>query len=156
MKFETILNTTVRKESFFISKEMVITGTLKGEAPGQIAGIIKGDVMVNNKLVILKEGIVLGDVSAEELLVYGKIDGNVKRCNKLMVQPGALIKGNINTKEIHIEKDAIIEGIITKSESQLATHKKKELPQKKELPVENIELPPITGKKDTGDRQSWF
>lgn len=157
MKYEQILNTTVRKESFFISKEMIITGTLKGEAPGQIAGIIKGDVSVNNKLVILKEGIILGDVYADELLVYGKIDGDVKRCNKLMVQPGALIKGNITTKEIHIEKDAVIEGIITKSEGQQIIHKKRELPKKKELPIENIEPPPpITGKKDNGERQSWF
>jgi cytoskeletal protein CcmA (bactofilin family) len=153
MKFENILNTTIRKESFFISKEMMITGIVKAEAPGQIAGIIKGDVAVNNKLVILKEGIILGNVSADELLVYGRIDGDIKGCNKLMIQSGAVIKGNISTIEIHIEKDAIIEGIITKAGSQQTLHKKREFPKKKELPVETSEP---TGKKETGERQAWF
>lgn len=156
MKFENILNTTIRKESFFISKEMVIAGTLKAEAPGQIAGIINGEVSVNNKLVILKEGIILGDVSADELLVYGRIDGDIKRCNKLMIQSGALIKGNITTMEIHIEKDATIEGIITKAGSQPTLHKKREFPKKKELPAETIEPPPASDKKETGERTAWF
>jgi cytoskeletal protein CcmA (bactofilin family) len=154
MKFENILNTTIRKESFFISKEMVITGSVSADAPGQIAGIIKGDVSVNQKLVILKEGIIIGDVSAEELLVYGKIEGDIKRCNKLMVQSGAIIKGNITTQEIHTEKDAIIEGLISKAGNPPAT-KKKEFPKKKELPVETNE-PVITAKKEPGDRQAWF
>jgi cytoskeletal protein CcmA (bactofilin family) len=159
MKFENLLNTTARKESFFISKEMMITGIVKADGPGQIAGIIKGDVSVNNKLVILKEGIILGDVSADELLVYGRIDGDVKSCNKLMIQSGALIKGNISTIEIHIEKDAIIEGVITKAGSQPTLHKNREFPKKKELPVKIIEppqLPPPSGKKEPGERTAWF
>jgi cytoskeletal protein CcmA (bactofilin family) len=157
MKFENLLNMTARKESFFISKEMLITGAVKAEAPGQIAGIIKGNVSVNNKLVILKEGIILGDVSADELLVYGRIDGDVKECNKVMIQSGALIKGNISTVEIHIEKDAIIEGVITKAGSQPTLHKKREFPKKKELPVETVEPPaPSAGKKETGERTAWF
>lgn len=155
MKFENRLNTTGRKESFFLSKEMVITGAVKAEAPGQIAGIINGEVVVNNKLVILKEGIILGDVAADELLVYGRIDGDVK-CTNLLIQSGALIKGNITTITIHIEKDAIIEGNIVKAGNQVVLHKKKELPKKKEpLPVKKVEPPP--GKKESGEqRQAWF
>jgi cytoskeletal protein CcmA (bactofilin family) len=155
MKFENIINTTGRKESFFLSKEMVITGTVKAEAPGQIAGIINGEVVINNKLVILKEGIILGDVAADELMVYGRIDGDVK-CTNLIIQSGALIKGNITTITIHIEKDAIIEGNIIKAGNEMILHKKKELPKKKEpLPVKKVE-PPSTGKKETGERSAWF
>jgi cytoskeletal protein CcmA (bactofilin family) len=154
MKFENILSTTIRKESFFISKEMVITGSVHADAPGQIAGIIKGDVSVNQKLVILKEGIILGNVSAEELLVYGKIEGDVKRCNKLMVQAGAVIKGDITTQEIHTEKDAIIEGLISKAGHPPPT-KKRELPKKKEHHIETNERV-APNKKETGGREAWF
>lgn len=154
MKFENIINTTGRKESFFLSKEMVITGAVKAEAPGQIAGIINGEVVVNNKLVILKEGIILGDVAADELLVYGRIDGDVK-CTNLIIQSGALIKGNITTITIHIEKDAIIEGNIIKAGNQMVLHKKRELPKRKEPPAKKVD-PPSNNKKETGERSAWF
>jgi cytoskeletal protein CcmA (bactofilin family) len=154
MKFENIASTTGRKESFFLSKEMVITGAVKAEAPGQIAGIINGEVVVNNKLVILKEGIILGDVAADELLVYGRIDGDVK-CTNLIIQSGALIKGNITTITIHIEKDAIIEGNIVKAGNQMVLHKKKELPKKKEPPAKKVEPSP-NSKKGTDERHAWF
>ena len=154
MKFENIASTTGRKESFFLSKEMVITGAVKAEAPGQIAGIINGEVVVNNKLVILKEGIILGDVAADELLVYGRIDGDVK-CTNLIIQSGALIKGNITTITIHIEKDAIIEGNIVKAGNQMVLHMKKELPKKKDPPAKKKDPSP-NSKKGTDERHAWF
>lgn len=156
MKFENRLNSAGRKETFYLSKEMVITGSVQAEAPGQIAGIINGEVVVNNKLVVLKEGIILGDVAAEELMVYGRIDGDVK-CTNLIIQTGALIKGNITTITIHIEKDAIIEGNVVKAGNQMMLQKKKELPKKKEPPpVKKVEPPPPP-KKETGEqRQAWF
>lgn len=157
MKFENRLSTSGRKESFYLSKEMVITGAIKAEAPGQIAGIINGEVVVNNKLVVLREGIILGDVAAEELMVYGRIDGDVK-CTNLIIQSGALIKGDITTLTIHIEKDAIIEGNVIKAGTQMIVQKKKELPKKKETvpPVKKAEPPPSNNKKGTDERHAWF
>ena len=80
MKLDSLLSSSHRKDSFLIPKEMMITGTIQTDAPGQIAGIIKGDVLTKSRIIILKEGIINGDVTADELLVYGKINGHVKSC----------------------------------------------------------------------------
>lgn len=155
MNLDNILSAAIRKESFCIPKQMVITGSLKADAPGQIAGIVNGDVMVNSRIVILKDGVVNGDVSAEELIVFGKINGNVNRCNKMTVQSGAVIKGNITTVEIHIEKDAIIEGLVSKSGVHMVTNKKKELLRKTESITEHTETE-IEEKSEIRERQTWF
>lgn len=134
---------------------MVITGSLKTDAPGQIAGVVNGDVTVNSRLVILKDGVVNGDISAEELIVFGKINGNVNRCNKMIVQSGAIIKGNITTVEIHVEKDAIIKGLVSKSGVHMVINKKKELLRKNESLTEHVETE-IEEKRDVIERQAWF
>jgi cytoskeletal protein CcmA (bactofilin family) len=155
LKLDNILNAAIGKESFSLPKQMIITGSLKTDAPGQIAGVVNGDVTVNSRVVILKDGIVNGDISAEELIVFGKINGNVNRCNKMIVQSGAVINGNINTVEIHVEKDAIIEGLVTKSGINMMITKKKELVRKNESTIEHTETR-IEEKSEIKERQTWF
>lgn len=94
---------------------MVITGTFSAGKSGNIAGTVNGDVFVKGKLTILKEAVIRGDITAVEVVVYGSIDGDVKCSGKMTVQSGARIKGNISTNEIHIEKNASVEGLITKT-----------------------------------------
>ena len=128
---------------------------------GQIAGVINGNVFAENKVIILKEAVINGDVSAGELLVYGKINGDVLCANKMIVQNGAVIKGNIVTAEIHIEKETIIEGIITKSVIEPPRYIKQttntESERKKQLVAERIatEQNPIPQTEES-KRQSWF
>jgi len=155
MKFDNILSGAMRKDSFCITKEMVISGSINSASPGQIAGIVNGDVQVRSRLIILKEGIINGDITAEDILVYGKVNGDVKSCNKITVQPGALIKGNITTAEIHIEKDAVIEGTIIKSGTQLILPAKP-VKQVKPEPEEKKSAPALTGKKPDPNREAWF
>jgi cytoskeletal protein CcmA (bactofilin family) len=154
MKLDSLLSTSHRKDSFLIPKEMMITGIIQTDSPGQIAGIINGDVLTKSRVIILKEGIINGDVTADELLVYGKINGHVKSCNKIIVQSGAVIKGNINTAEIHMEKNATVDGIITKSGVQTLM-KDNKTTKKKYLPAEKIEPVPAAKDQNT-DRQAWF
>lgn len=155
MNFENILNAAMGRESFCLPRQAVITGSFKTDVPGEIAGVINGDVTANSKITILKDGIINGDVSAEELIVFGKINGNVNRCNKIIVQSGAIIKGNITTIEIHTEKDAIIEGVVSKAGVHMIINKKKEPLRKDESPFEHgpTQVEETNGPRE---RQSWF
>jgi cytoskeletal protein CcmA (bactofilin family) len=150
MKFDVILNSAIRKDSFVIPKEVVIGGSIKADTPGQISGIVNGDIICKARIVIHKDGIVNGNIIADELLVYGHINGDIKSCNKVTVQSGAVVKGNINTAEIHIEKEALIEGLIMKSGVQInkpGVARKKDPPMEPAVPVTNI---------NDEIKQSWF
>jgi cytoskeletal protein CcmA (bactofilin family) len=161
MKLDNIFSAAVRKESFYIPKEMVITGSINTEMSGQIGGVINGNVFAENKVIILKEGVINGDISAGELLVYGRINGDVLCANKMIVQNGAVIKGNIVTAEIHIEKETVIEGIITKSvinppkyirQTTAEPERKEQLIAEDATDIDRPDLP----QKEELRRQAWF
>lgn len=111
---ENILNTVSTKKSFYIPAGMTVTGTFTADVPGQIAGAVNGDLLINGRLVILKNGVIHGNVKAEELEILGSVTGDIQCGGKMILQNDCFVKGNISTIEIHIEKDAVLDGIITK------------------------------------------
>lgn len=94
---------------------MVFTGSLHSDADGIIVGTVNGNVNINGKLFIKKEAIVNGDVTASYIVVSGKIMGDIICRGKLILKSSANIKGSVHTLEIQIEKDAVVDGIISKT-----------------------------------------
>ena len=157
MKFENLLTGTIRKESFCIPKETIIEGLVRSESSGQISGTVHGDVLVKNRVLILKDGIVNGNISADEIIIYGQLTGDVKNCNKLTVHSGAVIRGNIAAIEIHTEKDAIIEGHIVKPGMTATAGYKKETgakprPSASSIPTDKSPADPNGALK----QETWF
>ena len=155
MKLENILNAAIGKESFCIPKEMVINGSFLAETSGQVAGRVNGDILVNGRIVILKEGIVNGDISADELIVYGRLTGDVRSCSKMVIHSGAIVSGNISATEIHTDKDAIIEGLIVKPGMPVSGDNKTKSPAKATSPFrENYKT--AADNPESSKQESWF
>jgi cytoskeletal protein CcmA (bactofilin family) len=159
MKLDNIINAALRKESFNIPKGMVITGSVNTRINGQIAGTINGNVFAKSKIVVQKGAVLNGDVSAEELQVYGSINGDVQCSGKTIVYNGAVIKGSIHTAEIHIEKDAVVEGMISKAIKEepapVAEQTTSSTSLQKEAVEENRSQDTLPPKEET-KRQAWF
>lgn len=153
--------TVSSKKSFYIPEGMTVTGTFTTDVPGQIAGAVNGDVCVNGRLVILKSAVIIGNVKAQELEVWGRVIGYIQCSGKLFLQKASFVKGNISTVEIYIEKDAIVDGIIIKP-GQNNTEEKFVPTTLKEPSIEIVAEPVIqteepfinTGKDE--EEQSWF
>lgn len=157
MKLDNIINAALRKESFSIPKGMVIAGSVNTRINGQIAGTINGNVFATSKIVIQKGAVINGDVSAEGLQVYGNINGDVQCSGKTTIYNGAVIKGSIYTAEIHIEKDAVVEGMISKAikEDSSPILERVSTPSPKETTEENKNQDASPPKQET-NRQAWF
>ena len=152
MKFENLLP-GIRKETFHIPKEMIITGSFKADTAGQVAGIVNGYIQVNGKLIITKDAIINGNILATDIMVYGKITGDVKCFSKMFVQTGARIRGNIHTAEIHLEKGSLVDGVITKLSSSYPEFGDEKVIEKRK-PANPI--PEVKNEvKDTG-QEWWF
>ncbi|MFZ8784325.1 bactofilin family protein [Thermocrinis sp.] len=72
---------------------------------GEIIGNIKG----NGGLIIGEKGYVKGDLNVENLVVYGKIHGNIK-ARSLEIKASGRVEGDIQVQELMIEKGAIYNG----------------------------------------------
>ena len=69
---------------------------------------------------VLDGGVVIGDVSADELVVSGAIKGLVDVKNRVTLRPTAIVKGDISSGKIVIEDGAAIEGTVTQAYAKVS------------------------------------
>lgn len=75
-----------------------------------ISGKLKGDVFVEGagKLTIEREGVVEGSLYANDVEVFGEVNGNIKTTGTLTARSGSRIAGSINAKNLCIYPGALI------------------------------------------------
>lgn len=102
------------KQTFVIASGVTVDGSFACNGSGIIIGRIDGDISIDGKITVTKEGVINGNVKTVELVVKGSITGNIYCEGKIILSAGAYIQGNILAGEIEIEKNAIIDGIVDK------------------------------------------
>jgi len=91
-----------------ISEDVRLTGSLVSQGEVQLDGRIDGDVRVNH-LVIGTTGTVEGTVTAESVIVKGKIFGSLN-ASKVVIESSAQVHGDVYQDTLSIDAGAIIEG----------------------------------------------
>ena len=72
---------------------------------GEVVGSIKG----NGGLIIGENGFVRGDLNVENVVVYGKVCGNIK-ARSLEIRASGRVEGDIHVQELIVERGAIYNG----------------------------------------------
>ena len=72
---------------------------------GEVIGNIKG----NGSLIIGERGSVKGDLSVENVVVYGKVHGNI-RARSLEIRASGRVDGDVQVQELVVEKGAMYNG----------------------------------------------
>jgi cytoskeletal protein CcmA (bactofilin family) len=72
---------------------------------GEVIGNIKG----SGGLIIGESGSVKGDLSVENVVVYGKVNGNI-RARSLEIRASGRVDGDVQVQELMVEKGAIYNG----------------------------------------------
>ncbi len=88
----------------------------------RIDGTIKGDLTGDSGVIIGLTGKVEGNVLATEVLVYGRINGNVE-AQKLEIRKGASIQGDINVGILITEMGGNFNGRCTMKENIVSDYK---------------------------------
>jgi cytoskeletal protein CcmA (bactofilin family) len=81
-----------------------VKGDLETEGELQIDGQIVGNISCGH-LVIGKDGAVRGDIKADEVVIRGKTEGDI-RARRLMLQESARVVGNIFYERMSMEEGA--------------------------------------------------
>ena len=88
--------------------------TFKGEV--QIQGIFRvegefdGTVRTPEQLVVGKTGVVRGDIHVKNAVVGGQVHGNITAENKIELQNGSHVEGDIRTRRLVIDEGVFFEG----------------------------------------------
>jgi cytoskeletal protein CcmA (bactofilin family) len=87
---------------------LVITGNLQSDRDVQVDGEINGDVHCS-QLVVSKDATINGNVTAEQVVVRGKVKGII-RADQVVLQETAHVESEIFHKSLIIEQGARFDG----------------------------------------------
>ena len=84
--------------------KVVVNGTLR------IEGEFKGDIGTPESLVIGKTGVVHANCNVKNAIIGGQLFGNIIAENKIELQSGSHVEGDIKTKRLVIDEGVFFEG----------------------------------------------
>lgn len=105
-----IIGNVVCKDSVESKNGGSIEGNLSALSAEFIGGSVKGNVLAQEKIVIDEETVIEGDVSAKDIVISGKVIGEVKASGSVKLTHTANIKGDLHAASVSIEAGARLEG----------------------------------------------
>lgn len=94
-----------------IGKSVFIRGELSGSEDLYLDGQVEGTIVLKgNNLTIGPNGQVKAGVEAKEVVVQGKLEGNIQAGDRVELRKTAMVTGDITTQRISIEEGAFLKG----------------------------------------------
>ena len=98
-------------EQASISKGLSIKGEITGTESLFIDGKIEGSINIpGNRVTVGKNGVVSASISAREIVVLGKLKGNVNATDRVDIRAEGALTGDVAAARISIEDGAFFKG----------------------------------------------
>jgi len=99
------------RTSASISQGIKIKGEVTGSEDLYVDGQVEGKLnLTNGTLTIGPNGVVKADVDAREVLVSGRIDGNITGRDRIQLSSTGQVSGEVRTERLAIEEGAMLRG----------------------------------------------
>jgi cytoskeletal protein CcmA (bactofilin family) len=100
-------------EQATIGRSLVIKGEISGGESLYIDGRVEGTINIpENRVTIGRNGMVAADVNAREVVIMGKVQGNVICGDRLDIRSDGSVTGDVVTQRISVEDGAILKGSV--------------------------------------------
>ena len=94
-----------------IGRSLVIKGEVTGAESLFIDGRVEGSInFPDNRVTIGRNGNVAANITAKEVVIMGKVQGNVECEDRLDIRSEGLLSGDVITHRISVEEGAILKG----------------------------------------------
>ncbi|MGA3159619.1 MAG: polymer-forming cytoskeletal protein [Terracidiphilus sp.] len=102
---------TVESAQARIGKTVVICGEVKGSEDLIVDGRVEGTVSLSeSRLTIGPNANVAADLSAKDILIMGKVQGNLVASGRVELRAGCLVEGDIRALRLAVEDNAVFRG----------------------------------------------
>ena len=121
-----------------IGKSLVIKGEVTGSESLYIDGRVEGSINLSgNRVTVGRNGIVNANISAREIVVLGKVRGNLQASDRVDIRTEGSLTGDVVAQRISIEDGAFFKGgIDIRKPGQNADGGRKPNGDAKETPAE--------------------
>jgi cytoskeletal protein CcmA (bactofilin family) len=104
-----------------IGKSIIIKGDLSGDEDLIIEGKVEGRVQLpNNEITVGSDGRITADIEAKSIIVIGQTAGNLNASERVEVQSGATVQGDIAAPKLQIQEGAVVNGSISMTKSPVS------------------------------------
>jgi cytoskeletal protein CcmA (bactofilin family) len=103
--------TTTTSDQATIGKSLVIKGEVTGSESLYIDGRVEGSINLSgNRVTIGRNGVVSANISAREIVVLGKVRGNLTASDRVDIRSDGSLTGDVVAARISIEDGAFFKG----------------------------------------------
>ena len=94
-----------------IGRTVVIKGEVSGTEALFIDGRIEGTInFPDNRVTVGRSGNVAANITAKEVVIMGKVHGNVDCADRIDIRSEGMLAGDVITHRISVEEGAILKG----------------------------------------------
>ena len=124
-RFETQKIDTIVTNAISIEGKVTTTGNVRFDCN------IKGDI-VGESIYIGKDGLVTGSIKCDNIIISGKVNGNITSSGKLHIKETGVVNGDIATNLLSMDEGSAFTGNSTKLTSKIKDIKDVSKESKKE------------------------
>jgi cytoskeletal protein CcmA (bactofilin family) len=95
-----------------ITEGCKISGDLSGACDFQISGEIAGDCDIDGTVTLSENGSWQGSIRADNVIIAGRVEGDVIARNKVEITSTANIVGTVTGEAVAVAEGAIVEGVM--------------------------------------------
>ncbi len=111
--FAPAKTTTAPTEQATIGRSLVIKGEISGAESLYVDGKIEGTInLTDNRVTIGRNGVVAANISAREVVIMGKVTGNIQCSDRLDIRSEGSLAGDVTTMRISVEDGAVLKGSV--------------------------------------------
>jgi cytoskeletal protein CcmA (bactofilin family) len=104
---------TPAEGSTVIGKSVIIRGELTGNEDLFIDGDIEGTITLQeSRLTIGPNANIRADISVRDIIIFGRLTGNVKASGRVDLRQSATVSGDILADRLSIEESAVLKGSV--------------------------------------------
>jgi len=109
--YNPVKTVTAPIEQATIGRTLVIKGELSGAEALYIDGRIEGKISLpDNRITIGRNGTVQANITAKEVVVMGKVSGNIDCSDRVDIRSEGSVTGDVSTVRISVEDGAVLKG----------------------------------------------
>src|ERR1700680_2986951 len=109
--YNPIKTVTAPVDQATIGRTLVIKGEISGSEALYIDGRIEGKISLpDNRVTIGRNSTVQANITAREVVVMGKVNGNIECTDRVDIRSEGSVTGDVSTVRISVEDGAVMKG----------------------------------------------
>jgi cytoskeletal protein CcmA (bactofilin family) len=133
--YNPVKTTTVPVEQATIGRTLVIKGELSGAEALYIDGRVEGKISLpDHRVTIGRNGSAQANITAREVVVMGKVNGNIDCSDRVDIRAEGSVTGDVTTMRISVEDGAVLKGGIQVRSGEQKQNQAQSQPKPAEAP----------------------